>query len=581
MNMQQMEQTKLKKEFQRMEGLYGQIRNGEIYLYADILPCAQISGLDPKYIFEFEDKSGIGRIYEESVSIIRKCICLSLYGEVMRLCEMMKETQIFVYTGVYASIGLEELVSKKLAEINLKQLAVYEFYAVYCSAQGIRREQAVYDFLCNNDVLRNFLFRNEGWSGEGEVSLRKILKLPELKECVQLAQKAARISEPEDVSEFLHLPEFWDSWTVFLERKYESEKLENLPKLWNNIGLLEEAVLYRGSFEELLEMARLHYKKDPSMYWKVMQAKGLSHDAQRQLEIGKEALDKLDVKLSIRCDIALWMARIAFYAKEYAQAEHYCEEAFAFHVEPVNYFFAAELSHEPERLQKMVSDRLQKIRILEDNELNYYLEFEWQVLTEHQAVIIKFFQGDFQALIDYYLREDSLRSNIDMACGLALLILLLVKDREWKKGCRYVADRLGSSLRIFMSEYAKAVKEQSDSIDTDEDLFRICFLKWKDRQQAGPEVQTYLHRLDVWVHSYIREHFEEDYKTAAGFAAALGEVKESLGEKDGKQKELVKCRENFIDFCDKKEKPYFGHEGFSCKRAFEIHLQQFGMKDVG
>lgn len=30
MNMQQMEQTKLKKEFQRMEGLYGQIRNGEI-----------------------------------------------------------------------------------------------------------------------------------------------------------------------------------------------------------------------------------------------------------------------------------------------------------------------------------------------------------------------------------------------------------------------------------------------------------------------------------------------------------------------------------------------------------------------
>lgn len=573
--MQQMEHTRLstglEKEFQRLERLFGQIRNGEIYLYADYYTCIPVFALDPDYELRYKDNSGIGRIYEKSAVTVQKCACLSMYREAIQLCEMMKETQIFVSTDIYAFIDLKMLIKEKLAKIDLEKLAAYEFYAVYRSSKGAQREQAVYDFLYKN---RNWL-ENQAWL-KPETDLQRILKSPGMSECVQLAQKAGGISEHADISEFLNLPEFWDSWTAFLKRKCESGEE-------TDIKLLEEAVVYRGSFEELLEMARLNYKKDPSLYWKVMRAKGLSHDAQRQLAVGKEALDKLDVNLSIRCDIALWMARIAFCAKEYAQAEHYCEEAFAFHVEPVNYFFATELSSEPERLKKIVSNRLQKIRILQRNELNFLFEVEQQgQLTEHQAVIIKFFQGDFKALVDYYLKENFSGSSIDKTCGLALLILLLVKDREWKKGCRYMAYRLENYLRISISEYAKAVKEQADGIDTDEDLFRICFLKWKDRQQTGPEMQKYLSLLDVWVNSYIREHFGENYRTAAGFAAALGEMKESLGEKDGKQNELVKCRKNFIDFIEsQKENPNFRHEGFSRVRAFEIHLQQFGMKDVG
>ena len=107
-------------------------------------------------------------------------------------------------------------------------------------------------------------------------------------------------------------------------------------------------------------------------------------------------------------------------------------------------------------------------------------------------------------------------------------------------------------------------------------------MKWKDRQQTGDELQKLLPYLEVWVDRVIKDSAfgnGMEYRKAAGFAAALGEVKESLGEKDGKQRTLAGYREEFIKNEKKEDSFAFRRKGFPPEKAFTIYLKMFGMKE--
>lgn len=570
MDVQDEKHTQLQKEVQMLEEMFEQVKNGEIYLWANYMPCAVVSGLSAPYILEYEDRSGIGKIYEQSVLTVYKCACFAMYGEALRLLELMRETKIFVYTKIYAYLDWKGVTREKIAKIDLKKLGAYEFYLVYRSAKNSQRVQAVYHFLSNHYYDQEIC--EQGIFG-GQTGLQTYLKLPELDECVRCSQETAGVLKPVGVAEFLCLPEFLDDWTSFLKKRNENgDKTER--------NLLDEMIQYHGKTKELLlEQARICYKKAPDLYWKAICSKELRGDYAGQIAIGKEALEKLDgdENIPIRSQIALWTARAAFHAKEDALAEDYCEHALLWSMTPFYYLLTTALSHKPEKLKGLASERLQKICLLETNQLYIMYEDGKAMLSKHLTAVFQFFLGDFDALFGLYEKEE----NVDeMECGIALMLLLLIKEQEWKKGCRYIAGLpywyLGLNINFDTSGYINAIEEESAGSVTGEQYFQACFLKWKGRQQTFPEVRTYLARLEALVYcriEYLCSSWEAEYKKAAGLAAALGEVKESLGKKDAKQHVLTQCRKIIGKGLD--EGSMMKEKGFPREKAFEIHYKHF------
>lgn len=552
-NIQNEEKTQLRNEVYRLSGLFEKIKNGELCIYADYYPCAVVSGLSPDHYLEYKDPDGVGRIYEESAFLICRCFYMDMPQEAVQLYGLMKKTEIFVYTDVYAYLDLEGMVTEKLAEINLKKLKACEFYAIYSLAEDSRKAQAVYDFLISNANEWNQAFHREGL-------LLTYLEMPELTECVFMAQKAAGIQEPVELSEYLHLPEFWDAWIVFLKKKYEKDHSASLIT-----DLLTEALQYRKKTGELLEMAELGYIDDVSLYWEALCTEELRGDYAGQVTLGRKAMNKFHSQKSAYSDFALWTARAALCMKEFAMAEHYCAKAVTCNAGITVYLLAFMLSGRPERIKEIATEGLREN------------QKKWK--DDNRGIrpaVLQFFLGNYDAVPDFYEKKELYRQ--DLECVTALLILSLVKDSEWKEGCRYMADVLAGGISFSFSAYVMAITQEEGEPGR-RALFQKCFLKWKDRQHTKIDEQKIMPVLERMIDGIIRKlcmEYEVRYEAAAGFAAAYGELKESMGEKAGKQCVLMYYREEFVkSLKDNVRKS----RGFSHEKAFDIYLKQFGMME--
>ncbi len=569
MNEQYVQQAELNKELNQLEGLFEQIKNGDIYLYADYIPCAVVSGLSAEYDLEYKDYSGIGRIYEQSASAVFRCICADMCQEAVHLYGLMKETKIFVCTKIYAYLGLKGLIREKLAQIDPEKMEEYEFYAVYHSVPDTQRMQAVYDLLCQNCGIDLFTKSSR---------LHDYLNMQKPREPYEGV--FSKLYKSDDIFTPAERLEFLDSWISFLKKKYESREHSG-QGTWEedyDLALLEEAVEYRGKAGGLLELARLCCQAEPSLYWKALCAEELRGDYAGQLAVGEEALERLGENVHIRGSIALWTAHAAFCVKEYEKAERYCRQAVSANLSMGEYLLVSAWSREPEKLNAYAIEKL--LGRCDDDDSN----IEWLMgVLERPTVEMQFLFGDYSALTDLYDQEKLINGDIgDVGCGIILLLLSIGKDREWKAGCRYLAALL-DNYYIWPSSagYIQKLKEEEGGAGK-VSIFETYFLKWKDRQQTGDELQKLLPYLEVWVDRVIKDSAfgnGMEYRKAAGFAAALGEVKESLGEKDGKQRTLAGYREEFIKNEKKEDSFAFRRKGFPPEKAFTIYLKMFGMKE--
>lgn len=561
---------KILQEFERLEGLFQKIRNGELYLRAGYLPCAAAFALSPEYILQFKDDSGIGRIYEESADVLFECACRDMHREAIQLYHYLKETKIFVYTEIYASIDIKGLIQEKLANINSDKLHASVFYAVYRSANGEQRVQDIYDLLYKN---RYTDFLGKDLTGNNHFTIPFLETW--LKSCVFHAQETAGILEPTDVSEYLCLPEFWDSWILFLEKHQRDDNCN-----WE-INLLQDASQGGKHKVNLLKQARLAYKEKPALYWDALYAKELDNDPAGVTEIGKEALDQLDPRLPVYSTIALWLARAAYRKKEYALAQSYCIQALQSELTPpIMWLLAFSLLHEPEKQKdavlSLVRERRQKLGRTTTSEWFDLLDKDSQMalfVSEQNTGIIQLFLGNYEAFVNFYESESAMTDDLAYASA---LLLLLLKDCVWEKGCQYMAKLVQGHLRFSHDRYVRAVTELSGDGTGMDGFFQECFLKWKSWHQTEFTAQKYLPVLERWVNRCIRENLQERFfRQAAAFAVALGELYESFGEKDGKQHVFEKCRAEFA--ANIKDSHYFHrHNGdFPYKKAFELHLYGF------
>lgn len=110
---------------------------------------------------------------------------------------------------------------------------------------------------------------------------------------------------------------------------------------------------------------------------------------------------------------------------------------------------------------------------------------------------------------------------------------------------------------------------KNSAIDVNEaEIFRECFNNWKSRYYLSEkQVSGYIVQLekiiDKRIKAIVSGKFRAHYRSAAAYAAALGEVKESWGEVNGKERVMQYYRAEFSRYS-----------------SFQAELRAFGMADT-
>lgn len=523
------DRQEIRTESDRLLLLFGQIRNGELYLKAQGYEDYSRSYWDSDWLWEYQDH-GIGRIYEESARLMQRCVNTGCYHEAVQIFQQMMDTEVLVVNDWDDfHIGLEKLVKEKLASIDLDSLALYVLYAQYQVLQEDARAVTIYSY------YQIPFFR--------KIRLEDMLSIGR--------------------EELKGLSRFWDDWITLL-----SKEEGDVPA-----RLLMEAVRYQKGNSGLLEAARLAYAKHPSLYLEALKSLDVLHNYQKQIEIGTEALANIDHKYVYRSLIAIQTAEAAIRAKDEIQAEKCLAEAFRSHTTPLNYLRFINECSSPAAYHKILEKAIEEVQHGVYTAV-HEKELEQNMVSENTYTALKFLHGDFAYAMDACRKVKGALgwTGTFIKSGIALFLLLLNKDDDWKQGCQELADQLVEDIGFTADEYLRGTKA-GDCYGTtparNREVFYQCFIQWKKHYSLDEcQQQEYMScietMIDKRVNAIVSGQYRNHYRIAAALVAAYGEVAESMGEAAGKQKRMMKYRSKYP-----RHSSFYGS------------LKGFGMRDMG
>lgn len=525
-----LDDKEIRAELKRLRNLFSRIESAQLSIQADGDEDYSVGG---GWEWDYGEADEISQAYEDGCRLVVRCVNDGFYEEAVELFDSMMETEVTVENDWEDfSMGLEELKNEKLISVNLENLALYVLYASYQTADPRYRAQKLYEYFSIH------FFKT--------VSLERMFSLGR-----------------EELGE---QQEFWDDWISLLSKKSGDTAQR----------LLEEAVRYRSGDAGLLEAARLASGTHPSLYLKALQSFEQLHDHVKQLEVGKEALERVEKKYVIRSEIALKTAEAAIRLDKVEEAEGYWLEAFLSHTTPVNYLRLMVESRDGARWQKTVKDIILSVKPYVSSQYGLPKELTENVVSVYDRNILRFLDGDIEFVMELCrkVKKPLGWSSTFMKCGIPLLLLFLLEGDELRQGCTKMAGTVRSYMEFKAETYYKGTAsalefgERQTACPNELELFWKCFIRWKagivvEEKQAQRYLQ-YLERIiDQRVRAIVSGKFRAHYSSVAQLAAALGEVKESRGEQSAKAAILQKYREAYPRYS-----------------SFHAELRSYGMADT-
>lgn len=460
------------------------------------------------WVWEYEDKDGIGRAIEEAALLAYACVNDGRYAEALSVFELIMGTQVLVEdesSGDSFDLGIEELVEGKLVGINLRALALNVLYAEYqLQPAGIRAESLFSYFRLSyfKDIHIEDIF------SVGREELRGI-----------------------DL--------FFQSWIDYLMQQSGEVAAR----------LLREGALYFKGTLGLVEAARRSYKLHPSAYMAAVQEYEKAHDYENMKEIGKEALENLEGDRKLRGEIALKVAQASRCINDMELMKVCWYEAFYSNSTVANYLRIFVDADVAARYRQCAEKRIDEVPISAMH-VKDTSETAINELTEIEHKSLSFFAGHFDRIKTWCLEDKRPLgwSGRFIKYGVDLLLLHLYAGptlgKAGKKIAGQVAARSGfheSQNLVFMQENPIFATEASSQ--KGEEIFWDIFCRWKGSYtMTADDAWSYVEWLesviDKRIEAIIGGKYRNKYGDVALLAAALGEVKESLGAKTAK-KEIV------------------------------------------
>lgn len=357
-------------------------------------------------------------------------------------------------------------------------------------------------------------------------------------DCWYLSLEDVMQNGQEELDRFV---EFLDLWIEYLD----SRQGRHVNRL------IQEAQLLMNNEEKELENARKYADQYPSLYEQYLMNHYKAGEEQKFFEIGWKALSEVPVNSEERSQIALLTAEYALGIHRTDEAEQCWVEAFRSQKSPVNYLRIFNESRDYSRYEKEIKEICASMSRTESG--SYYT--------------ILFLNGMFQGVLKsgMNVKKPLGWSHTFMKKGLRLFLLYLYRGRdELPAGLRRMCVGVVSDLAFSKETYCQGLKVSKGEDDCN--LFWNCFCKWKERNEMPKEEQSEVmeqieHLIEIRVDGIMEANRRNYYGECAAFIAACGEVKESWGERGGKQR--------FMDM---------HRQRYSRRSAFRQELQALGYK---
>lgn len=479
--------------------------------------------------FLFEDPDGVLDVIEDAIEFVHQCVKCGDDKAGYEIAKQLVGLQIMV-GGEYLEyddtpLDINELGYYHLSDLDYKSLVIDAAYLTYRANALPERAAAVYDIIEH--------------SGRNDITLETMMQNGE---------------ELPEIGKFLEI------WIAYLGGLTSG----------NAQKLLKEAVELINDPEQCLENARKYHVQHPALYEQYILGNLGQADDMELYEVGREALETIEQKYVVRSRVALLMSRIALGHGMEEAAENCWVEAFRSDTRVVNYL---RLSMECSDFSK-IKDETDKIchdlyARFDAREYFRNTEDERKENRVNTATVymLAFFGGEFQYVADNAMNVKSPVgwSSTFMKCGLAAFLLLLFDGDALMQGCKEMCHKVVAATGFSKEEYQQGLLKTID--EENEAWFWQCFSHWKKTVSLSEEEkENFVHWAETLIKKRVQGimngNYRKYYGECAGYIAALGEVKESRGEINGKQKTMQEYRALY-----------------SRRSAFHGELNVYGMKD--
>lgn len=477
--------------------------------------------------FYFQDTAGIGNIVHKACKLLHTAIDYNLFREAMSLSNEMMELKVKIfgdfenYSG--EPMNLISLYTDGILSFDLTAWGLNTLYLTYLTEPKNKRAERLYGIFQ--------YFDNENLSIE------------------RMMQRG--LDDLEDFDEFLT---YWIEYLGAKKGGLAQRLIKEASELFNDNG-------------SRLDIAEKYCAEHPGLYEQIL-ADGAGFSSDELLVIGKEALQNVSENLIIRSRIALRTAEYALKLNQPLFAEECWIEAYRSDTNPINFLRIAVNSKDYEShidKLKTIYNRFSKKqpgRSVSDKDD----ELCENIIDDNTYYALLFFGGEFRHMVEKGMNVDYALgwSSTFMKCGIAFLLIYLFNGDKLSLGCDAMCSRVMDCIGFNKDEYLQGTETCIAEIDRKE-LFWDCFDKWKKHTSMEPTDREYiLKRLDSWISMRVEGIMQSNrrryYSECAAFIAALGEVNESLGIRNGKALIMKQYRKKY-----------------SRRSAFRAELKQFGM----
>lgn len=430
-----------------------------------------------KDVWEYEDSDGITEMLAVIIKFAKECMDDCWYDEALSLYDRILDIEIFAddqCDGVM--VGLEELVTSGTMKIDLKSMCLN---TLYCDYQVREKKDRV------EDLHTYFSY-----------SVFKDIKIQDM------FQVGRQQLDEEDV--------FWEQWIQYLlvsENNTDSR-------------LLKEAIEFCCDEKKILALAEQYYKNHPALYLYAIEKCVKRRDYQRVLQIGEDAMEKLNDRWKIRAEIA----KIAAECTGDTETKYYYRyEAFRSDSSVENLLVLFENKVVAEKYGIKCKNIIPTAHSSDAVEWHVqYAEKRCNHISKHTYNTLLFFGGEFATVQSKCKNPpNSLGwSTCYIKQGIYLFLMYLYEGENIEKE---------TALREIGSSFGR-------SVEMKEGRFLELFKKWK---QYYPMEITNKQDVLQWAEKIIRKRVDAivggqhraQYGEVAALLGAVAEIRESWGER--------------------------------------------------
>ncbi len=522
----------LKNVYQRIRDNLKKIASQEVMIYA--VPNMEYDEWydDENEEFNYEDEDGISAMLAEACDFVHTSMDTENYKEGLEIGRQLFAVEIYCedeFGDDEFSIG--DMVDHELLHCDLKQILLDVLYCAYHAEPLKKRPEVFYEIIVN--------------AGNSEIALEEIMQHGE-----------------EELADF---PDFLKLWIAYLGDKmgHDADRL------------IIEAVSLLNDTSVAADYAKRYVTVHPGLYLNLLDYEKAA-DANAMVSLGVEAMEMIPKNYVARSQAALKTAEYVIKANEKQSLLEQCYFiAYESDTSAVNYIRAVLNGYGTERKREELRKVLMSLSMNSSRDpsrvfggSNFCSERKENVPDRNEILILKFLDGQFAEVLTKGLNvQEALGwTGTFMKQGIALYLLYLYDGKRMDRGITAMAGIVKEAIGFSKEEYQKGVYGLNS--EEGNDLFYELFSQWKAMMQIEPDVQnraikTITGLLEKRTEGIMNANRRNYYGECAAYIAALGEVKESLGDHGAKQRLMTAYKDKY-----------------SRRSAFRAEMRAYGWVDM-